>query len=600
MADEPDRYCALEFEDFTLNDEKHLVYSRFARTLAALPRHAVRVLRTCESSIAPLEAHVEQCAKKLLIPEAQRAALTDLIRALVRVGLLVTERGIVQRVRDSGPKAESCAPLRTVGIITRHRTDLLERGLVNLAANVRRFGRAMTVIVACDGSEEDDAAARVVLARARDAYGVEPVLIGMAERRALVRSLGGQVPEDVVRFAIGRDGPGFFAPGAARNLLLLRSGGERVVFVDDDTMGRFASFGAITELVLTNRRDPTHFRFFADRQSSLREAPISDDLDFLGVHDGWLGKTPSTWVDLAISLADSPAALTRFLDGERTARVMLTHFGVVGNSGMQNPHYVYTRDGPTRSALHSLGADFRRCLLSRDVHRFVQRPTISPVGFCMTPCLGIDARGLVPPFAPHFYNEDGAFGSALRATRPDAFTAFLPVSIVHDPAGDRTLPSFDEVLRRAATVRCNDALMLLLGRCSAAPAGIDPAVGMRSIGAQLVAMSDSEPSFREVLLLAVCRERERFLGALRRAAMAAAKEASELQADLEALIRAYEAALRKPSDRIAVDIGGVPDTAVSRLREYVRAYGRLLQAWPDIVTIGQSFFCPAAIGNLKA
>jgi hypothetical protein len=590
MAEDTDRYCALEFEDFTFNDEKHLLYSHFARALAALPANAVRVLRTCGSSVAPLETHVEQCTNKLLIPEAQRPALTDLIRALARVGLLVSERDVVKRIRDNGLKAESFTPLRTVGIITRHRPDLLERGLVNLAANARRFGRGMTVIVACDGGEEDDAAARAVLARARDVYGVQSVLLGTSERLALVRSLGAQLPEDVVRFAIGRGAADIFAPGAVRNLLLLRAGGERVVFVDDDTMGRFASFGGTTELVLTNRRDPTQFRFFADRQSSLSEAPISDDLDFFGVHDRWLGKTPSTWVDVAISLADSPVALGRFLDGERTARVMLTQFGVVGNSGMQSPHYVYAVDGPTRSALYSLGADFRRYLLARDVHRFVERPTISPVGFCMTGCLGIDARGLLPPFAPHFYNEDGTFGAALGATLPGAFTAFLPASIVHDPSGDRAVPSFDEVLRRAGNIRCNDALILLLRLCSTAPAGADPAVGMRSIGAQLVAMSDSEPSFREVLLLAVCRDRERFLGALRRAAMAADTEASELKADLEALILAYEAALRKPGEGVAVDIGGAPDRSVSRLREYVRAYGRLLQAWPDIVRIGQSIF----------
>ncbi len=101
----------------------------------------------------------------------------------------------------------------------------------------------------------------------------------------LIRSLGARLPEDVVRFAIGRDGPRIFAPGAARNLLLLRSAGERVVFVNDDTTGRFAEFGPTTELVLTNRRDPTRFRFCADRQSSLGQAPISNDLDFLGMHD---------------------------------------------------------------------------------------------------------------------------------------------------------------------------------------------------------------------------------------------------------------------------------------------------------------------------
>ena len=88
--------------------------------------------------------------------------------------------------------------------------------------------------------------------------------------------------------------------------------------------------------------------------------------------------------------------------------------------------------------------------------------------------------------------------------------------------------------------------------------------------------------------LAVCREREKFLAALRRAAMGVGNDASELNADLEALILAYEEAVRKPGAGVAVDIGGVPDTSTSRLRAYVRAYGRPLGGWPDMVTIGQS------------
>lgn len=77
MADGSDRYCALKFDDFTLNDERNFS-TRFARTFAVLPANAVRVLRTCGSSIAPVHADFELCATKLLSAEAQRAALTDL------------------------------------------------------------------------------------------------------------------------------------------------------------------------------------------------------------------------------------------------------------------------------------------------------------------------------------------------------------------------------------------------------------------------------------------------------------------------------------------------------------------------------------------
>jgi hypothetical protein len=587
MLSDSDRYCALAYEDFTLSDDTHLVYSHFARTLAAVPGSAAHVLRACGSSVASLDAHVEQCAGQLRIPEAQRSSLNEVIHALARIGLLVSERDVAQKMRSCGSRDKALAPLGTVGVITRHRPDLLERGLRNLAANAQRSGRDMTVIVVCDGGEDDDAATQVVLSRLRNSFGVKTIFIGTSERRAYQHALRGQSLRDPVRFAIGREDPDAFAPGAARNLLLLRSFGERVVFIDDDAIGRFAAFGPTNELVLTDRRDPTQLRFFADRTSCLSAAQISDDIDFLGLHDQWLGKTPCCFGNLTVSLADSPTVLGRFLNDDRPARVMLTPCGVVGDSGMQGLHYLYAKDGPTRSSLHALGSQFRSYILSRYVHRFVARPTISPVGLCMTGCLGIDARRLVPPFAPQFYNEDGTFGSALRATRPDAFAVFLPVSVVHDPARHQALASFETVLARAATVRTNDALMLLLGSCAPVPSGVDPAVGMRSIGAQLVALAASETSFREVLLLAVGREREAFLATLRRGAAAVPSDAKDLLADFEHLIRAYEAALRKPADRIGIDIGCSSKDSLSCLRRYVHDYGCLLHDWPDIVATGK-------------
>lgn len=129
MTDDIDCYWPLEFEDFTLAMKRSLLYSCFARTVVALTTNAVRVLRTCGSLIAPLEADVEQCAKSGSFLKRSAAGPPTSFALWRRSVYWSLSAWLPTEFVESAPKTEAVAPLRTVGIITRHRRDLLDRGL---------------------------------------------------------------------------------------------------------------------------------------------------------------------------------------------------------------------------------------------------------------------------------------------------------------------------------------------------------------------------------------------------------------------------------------------------------------------------------------
>lgn len=372
-----------------------------------------------------------------------------------------------------------------IGVITRRRPELLRRCLTNLAANARRDGHDPLFIVVEDGGRpEDDDRTRAALYTldARLMFVDRFVRAGMARHFDDIGLDG-----DLVRFGIARTNPEAFAPGAARNALLLATAGQKLLMVDDDTTGEFACgefarFDHGTFLTTSEEEDPTQFRFFPDRASALEAARwrVSGSID----------------------------AASRHLDN-----FPLVHLGVVGHSGMQTPAYGW------RFATHE------GFVGSSEVHRFVARPTFAPLGFCQTICIGLN--GEVPPFPPHHYAEDATFGAAMRATKPGQKAVFLPVAAIHDPPERPPPPDLSKV------VRANDVLTLLLRVC--APGS------MQSVGAQLVAMSRT--SFFEDVVMGLANN-------------------------------------VKPGPTVAPEFGG----SILRLSEYVERYGRLLEAWPAMLS----------------
>jgi hypothetical protein len=68
--------------------------------------------------------------------------------------------------------------------------------------------------------------------------------------------------------------------------------------------------------------------------------------------------------------------------------------------------------------------------------RGVTNTTISEVNFCSGLNLGLDNRELLPPFMPVQRNQDGIFGTLLRAC--SGYTGFLPYMVHHQASKSRS------------------------------------------------------------------------------------------------------------------------------------------------------------------
>lgn len=372
-----------------------------------------------------------------------------------------------------------------VGIPTRNRPHLLSRCLTNLAKNARLYGHGPLFVVVDDSWTDDGERATREAVAGIDAR-IE--VIGRFERLEMISRLWeAAIPDDPPRFALDRSRPDIFAPGAARNVLLLLAAGQKMLMVDDDTTGDFVSFDIRPRYLPPpdwSSDDPTRFRLFPSRTAALDAAGARPRADALEAAEEWLRGSP-----LAI-------------------------FGVVGHSGMQNPGYSAQRAGANPEWAYA-----------REVHRCVTQPTFAPLGHCQTITIGLN--GEVPPFPPHHYAEDGAFGAAMRATKPGQCAVFLPSAAIHDPEDVRPCPDLSKV------VRANDVLTLLLRVCIPG--------SMQSVGAQLVAISRA--GFFEAMVTNLAHQ-------------------------------------AKPDSAVAPEFGG----SFLRLSEYVERYGRLLEAWPAMLS----------------
>ena len=587
------RLVALEFAQFPVSPDGSVFYSLASKACGKFPANAAGMLRVC-ASLSTFDEHVTRCMKELRIHPAQRESVQEQLRLLVAAGFFVEEQDLVVRLATAASEGPPAARIETLAFLTCGRQELLDRAVTSFCANAAEFGRTPRVVVMCDGDEDDFRAVEVTLAKARAAFGVETWAIGTTARRALVRALATRgLPEEVLRFGLERDDPQVYAPGAARNALLASTWGSPVICLDDDVVCRTTTFETAKEPALAETSDPTQFRFFRDRAAALAHRQLVPR-DFLAEYERFLGRSLSC--EPTASIEPMPPSLFRKAARGRPTILTCTA-GIVGHSGMGMPHYVYAREGVTRYRLWADAAEYRALVLSREVARFVERPTIAPVGMTMALALGLDAREILPPFAPRYRNQDGLFAATLRACRPDGFAAFLPLAIVHDPSDDRVLPSVDDMWKRAASVRTNDAIIAILETFTPQFLGVDPSAALSSMGAQLVATaSRSDASFVEVLRRATLNLRAPAVKNLRRIAALSASAPPLFRQDLDALTKTLERALVEGSG-IPDDGKGTIEEQARRTKEYATMHGKLLQIWPDVLSETRALIASGSFGQ---
>jgi hypothetical protein len=465
------------------------------------------------------------------------------------------------------------AVVTSVCIVTRDRPFELGRCLAGLVDHLRVHARHPRIRVFDDASDPraSEACRALVSARALETC-TEMEYVGYTEKRWLRQALiEGDVPADVVEFAL------FGSPvfqrrlGANRNAILLLTAGELSLSVDDDVEWRLAAPPEPRDGIgYFSGYDPSEYWFFSDRAATLAALRFVD-VDLLGAHERLLGP---------IAAAPKPYGP----DG----RVVGTITGIAGDCGMDTPRWAWL-SGPSWHRLTATAMAFQSAFRSREVLKVVDRGTVSDGRFCMAPCLAVDNRAPLPPFFPSGRNTDGVFGATLRTCFPDAYIGHLPVAVLHSPSPPREFAAH-AMQRHALVPEVADLLGLCLRTLAGGRAPDGPVDRLRHVGVALRQIGEQHPDDLDAFLHqrlalsldATLAEVDR-IGRLRPGPPYWTEEIGAFAASLEEA-RARQRPLL-PRNLLE---GHEPAVVRRALGDLIRDFGRLLEWWPDMMRIAQT------------
>jgi len=554
-----------------------------------LPTFELDLLTQC-TYFAPVEEHAAAAASHTGLPAD---GIAPRLYEMIDRGLLVSKREVMTRARASVDADSDSAPtLDRLAITTSDRKT-------SLATCVRsyreRYGGNIEIIVFDDSA---DGATRAQNRRAASEAGAggRTLYAGADEKRQFVAELAARsgVEEEIVRAAVTEfDGCGWHT-GANRNAALLDAAGGAVIMVDDDTTARVTRLADSADgLRLSSRGEPWSFYFFSNAEEA-RAAADWEDVDIIGWHRRFLGKSlaacafgadaqsgpPSFDADdssLDLNLADA-ALIDAFSRGR--GRVAVTSIGLAGDSGMGVPINFLWLHGAERERLLEKYESYRA---TRGVHRSADVTTVSASGFLMTPNVAFDVRGIIPPFPPVLRNEDGAFGKILRACAPESYIAYLPWAVEHIPAEVRAA-DFDQFRQSIARVHANTIILNLADSHELTPGVTDPAIRLSAFGRYLTAIGNMpaeefDAFARHQIALAVSRRVE----ALTRSIDQFGGEPEEWAVDAAEIAREGMRALTE--DELVVDDlpGATAQETQRRFQRQLYRFGRVVEAWPALL-----------------
>ena len=462
--------------------------------------------------------------------------------------------------------------IASVSIVTRDRLPELDRCLTGLITQLRDHSREPAIRVFDDASaEEGSERCRSLVGAIASRTGTPIGYVGPEEKQQLADDLVEHgVPDQVVEFALFGSRVSPRRLGANRNAALLMTTGDLTLQVDDDQEWCVAAAPhARAGVRYSTAYDPSEYRFFPDRLSTLASLDFAD-ADILGLHERMLGR---------------PVRVNERVN-ECGGHVLATLMGIAGDCGMDTPRWIWLT-GPSRDRLIATEAAYRSAFRSREVLKVADCETVSAGRFCMAPCIGLDNRNLLPPFFPCGRNSDGIFGTTLRSCAPDGYFGHLPWAMLHTPATPREfqrdvmhvswaapeVPGLLGVCIRSLAARCRpdatkaERLMHLGGELQTLAAldldGFDEYLHQRladGIGASRVEIE---------------RVRETTTGP------------AYWTDDLDRFARSLDAGLSAPPPILPRNFldGCEPMTVRRALRELFHQFGMLLEWWPAMMRV---------------
>ena len=474
-------------------------------------------------------------------------------------------------------------PISTIGVTTADRPQLLERCLLSVTRQVTTHGsRARIIVVDASKSARNESLGRSAASSVQLATGRPISFIGRAEKLALRQALRSLCDDSLLEFA--------FRPCASgnRNIILLLTSGEHVLFVDDDVVCAVWSPRSLRRVIaLGGHAEERDIAFYAQR-GDVCERLEPANVDLLQAHDAVLGRTIRSLVTaktLAVDKRRACGHLRAAARGERPARVRMTFCGIAGDAGVSYPDRLLLSGGTWRTALASSRRAFKTALTFREVCKVARRYTVMHEVSCMTACMGLSNTTIAPPFLPVGRNEDGLFGATLSAIDLETVSCHVPYAVLH--ASNRPPRYSGKRFPSTSETRTADLLISLINRSSSRIRTHESRRRLVRLGdelKQLAALRTSD--FVKITTLATLRTREREVTMIESALENHDAYPSYWRDDLRSFRTLLVKNAHKPTFLLPLEFHGARTTSAGydELRQFVDFAGELYVRWPALWT----------------
>ena len=440
-----DLYRVTDLDLLPSGNNLMLVHAKRHGKTQYLRPHIVDLLVQCHQ-FRTLDEHLHSYCRGQRMSAAVKNSLRKELRKLAQSGYLVSRSELLRKFRESSENA--CQPeIASVGFPTCDRIETLQRSVESCIEHCLSFERDNDFVVVDDSASPSTRSSyRRMLRTLRAKYGVRIAYAGLEEKTEYVNRMieVGNLPANVVSFAcVGDKQYGMTTVGANRNALLLHTTGDLIFSIDDDTVCRVARSPGMQEgVAFSSEVDPLEVWFYQNRETALRSVCYVEQ-DILALHERWLGKDPLSSVfsrdqDCEVSWNRAEPSLLRSLETE-PGRVIITSNGTVGDCAWDDPYYSLFLQGGNFARLTNSKEEYQSARAGREVAQAASRITITeesnPV-FAM--CIGLDNRGLLPPFMPVGRAEEVIFGAIASRCLGTVYAGHLPWVIPHLPADQRS------------------------------------------------------------------------------------------------------------------------------------------------------------------
>lgn len=556
------------------------------------PSFAVDFLMSCEE-FKPLPEHLEEYARYHSFDTGQAREINDWAGKMVEAGLLPGVSRLLGRCVAASRGPGEPARLSAIGIPSAGNEGRLRRVITSFARNAREYGRDLEVTVSANLPAEGAEATRAFLRELARVESVKITLLDDEERRAYAQRIAERagVEPAIAAFAMSDPLGAGFACGANRNALLLRHAGRPYLSVDDDVVCEMAAAPEpLPEegLLVFSSRDAFE-RWFYPAYAEAFKGRKALACDYLGLHERMLGRSVGGFLggEEKVEFVGTSDALYRRLQ-ETDGRIVATFTGHYGHPGVPTSYYYLTYRRGTLARLTDEGEErYRAFLGSGGVCALVPRMAVADASLSPGMAIGIDSRGIIPPFPPVLHAEDFVWGAAVWQCCAAGFAGHLPVAVRHDPGIGRGLiaPPLDGE-RPVAIWEFAHVLRGMLLQWSTPPGELDTAVRMESLGRHLCEIAGAPgEDFREYLRWFVLQHESDKIAFMETCLAEESAAPQFWRQDVEDYIEQTRLALVEPDFDVPFDMRGKWAAAEARelVQRLVLEYGRLLRAWPALV-----------------